>query len=202
VVFVVLFSVFIAGRIYLIVDRADQLNESQNTIVFVYSVALNGGIFLLIAGWATLYGMRLNTRVRELSEREPDGVVLNVDKRHGTGLPEALLSLGVSKSEKASIFAVVANNQGLDVYSGHRPPKLVVHVPWQSVTSVKKGEFALGFRSIPRIDLTIRTPEGELELPLVPNQTGWGILNFSSRDRIMELVLLLIELRGRQTQQT
>ncbi|TFC87398.1 hypothetical protein [Cryobacterium sp. TMT4-31] len=149
-----------------------------------------------------LYGTRLNRRVRELSEVQPNSLVLNVDKRHGTGLWEALLQLGAPRSEKASILAIVANDRGLEVYSGHRPLKLLVQIPWQNVTSVEKGEFALGVRSIPRIDIQVSTPEGDLQLPIVPNQSGWGIFNFSSRDRIVELVRLVAELRSRQTQQT
>jgi len=198
----VLFGIFLAGRVYVLVTRdADgQLDESQQASAVLSGITLSLMIFFVIAGVMALIGMRVNGRIRALTQTESDGVVINTYRRWDPSFYPALLELGLSKIDGVGVFTLVADSVGIAFFGRYSPPDRVLFIPWSDVVDVATGEFVVGVRSVARINVIVRVESGEVVLPIVPSQSGWAVYSFGEQVRTRELVMTLEDLRsGRKT---
>ena len=197
-----LFGIFLAGRVYVLATRnADgQLNESQQAFAILTVITISLMICFVIAGVMALIGIRVNDRIRALTETEPDGVVMNTYRRWDPSFYPAVLELGLSKIDGVGVFTLVADPAGIAVFARYSPPDRVLFIPWSDVVGVATGEFVVGVRSVARINVIVRVESGEVVLPIVPSQSGWAVYSFGEQGRTRELVMTLENLRsGRRT---
>ena len=199
IIFFVFVSIFVAGRVAILLNPNPKfpVSQAQNALAVVGGLAIVAlavlGALISMPIWAS----KVSKRTDEMSAAYPDALVVNLGNRI-VSFRGALRALGVKKKiYRRNFFVLVANETGLSLYSGYTPPKPVTFIPWTDVVSIRKGEFTIGVKGFPMIELTLRTTSGSLYMPITISQPGRDPFHVGKPELVMRTVETLEGFRTR-----
>lgn len=151
-----------------------------------FSVEATLTITSVILGLAFLACLALSVpmslRDTALKRRFPTSVVLPTSRvselEKSFPALKSFRSPGAS-SEIPNTFAIVADAESLDFYTGSSSPRLVARFPWGSVKGMSLGTGSQLGTSYPAITVEVASPEGIVQLPIVV--IGTGLLGLGHR---------------------
>jgi hypothetical protein len=155
----------------------------------------------LALGFVALLALSVPNSLRDaaLKKRFPASIVLPANRVDELlkNFPAAKIfrSPGMS-SEIPLAFGLAADRDFLDIYTGSSSPRLLARFPWGSVTNLSLGTGSQVGTTYPTITVTVATPEGTVQLPIVV--TGSGLLGLGYR-RLPVLAQILTELESLRT---
>ncbi|WP_165788947.1 hypothetical protein [Cryobacterium zongtaii] len=197
ITFFVLVSIFVVGRVVILLNPNSEfpLSQRQNEIAVVGAFAIVALVFVvgLVSMW--IGSFRVSKRTDEMSAAHPEALVVNLGNRI-VSFRGALRSLGVKKRiYRRNFFVMVASETGFSLYSGYTPPKQVTFVPWADVVSIGRGEFTIGFKTFPMIELRLKRMGGSIYMPITISQPGRDPFHVGKPELVVRTIEALNRLR-------
>ncbi|POH64544.1 MULTISPECIES: hypothetical protein [Cryobacterium] len=200
VYFLVLVSIFVAGRLVILLNPNPEfpLSQFQNAIPVIGAFATVVLVILVGFGTMWLWAFRVSERTDQMSAAYPDALVVNLGNRI-VSFRGALRALGVKKKiYRRNFFVIVASETGLALYSGYSPPKQATFIPWADVVSIGLGEFTIGIKGFPMIKLHLKTTGGSIYMPITISQPGRDPYHVGKPDLVVRTIDILNTLRVSQ----